>query len=93
MSDAQTHHAQVQVDLPDGLHMRPLTLIARVASGFQSDIQIGRVNQLVDAKGMLGLMTLAAENGETLDIVACGNDSEAAVMELKRLFEVNFEVP
>lgn len=70
--------------------MRPLSILAKTAQGFSSDVFLRKGNQSADAKRPLELMTLAADCGEEIWIEARGTDAEAAVSRLAALFASNF---
>ena len=74
-----------------GLHARASAKFVKVAAGFQSDIQVTRDDQTVDAMSIMGLMMLAAGPGSMIRITASGADAEAAAAALARLVETKFE--
>lgn len=76
-----------------GLHARASTRLAQLAKGFGSDVRISREDgdEKVDAKSILGLLTLGAEKGQTIRIHTCGEDAEEAMEAIIGLFERNFE--
>lgn len=80
----------VRVDLEQGLHMVPCSLIVRTAERFSCDIRIKKEDRTVNAKTMLELLTLSAENGNTLILHATGDEAREAIEALARLFETNF---
>jgi phosphocarrier protein len=82
--------ATVTVENSGGLHLRPVSLIAKTASGFESEIRIIRQGRAVDAKRTLELMTLGAAQGDELEIESSGADAEQALASILRLFEQNF---
>ncbi|HWA98375.1 MAG TPA: HPr family phosphocarrier protein [Pirellulales bacterium] len=69
----------VVVSNPNGLHARPADLVVRLASKFKSQIWIAKGPERVDAKSILGVLTLAATQGTKLDIEAAGDDAAEAV--------------
>lgn len=73
-----------------GLHMRPADTFVRVANRFGSNIQLGKGDQLVDGKSILSILTLAAEQGTDLKILAKGPDAKQAVSALAELIEKGF---
>lgn len=82
----------VVVNLEIGLHLRPISQIARVARQHQScDVRIIKEDMSVDAKNVLELMTLNAPHGTQLILEATGDSASRAVEELARLFHSNFE--
>jgi phosphocarrier protein len=74
-----------------GLHARASAKFVKVAAGFQSDIQVTRDDQTVDAMSIMGLMMLAAGPGSMIRITARGADAEDAAAALARLVETKFE--
>ncbi|QEG33301.1 HPr family phosphocarrier protein [Bythopirellula goksoeyrii] len=74
-----------------GLHARPAQLMARLALQFESIIDLVRDNQRVDAKSILHMLTLGADQGTELIIEAKGPDAEEALDALVRLVESEFE--
>ncbi len=70
--------------------MRPLTQLARAAQSYSATVTLQKGGQTVDAKRPLDLMTLAAGCGEQLQLEAAGDDADAAVEAIVRLFESDF---
>lgn len=68
-----------------GLHARPAALFVQIANKFDSDIIVFKDNQEVNGKSIMGILTLAAERGSPIEIMACGRDALEAVAELERL--------
>ena len=91
MPDACVRRAMVTVRIPEGLHLRPLTLLARVAQTFIATATLRKGAQTVDAKRPLELMTLAAACGEELELEVRGADADAAADAIIRLFEADFK--
>jgi phosphocarrier protein NPr/phosphocarrier protein len=70
-----------------GLHARPADMVARRASTFRARIEIIKGNERVDAKSVLGLLTLGAYQGVELTLCAVGEDADEAIEALVELFE------
>ena len=81
----------VTVNLENGLHLVPCSLIARMARRFPCDVRIIKGDTRVDAKNVLDLMTLNAACGTTLIVEASGDGALEATAEVARLFESGFE--
>ncbi|HEV3416319.1 MAG TPA: HPr family phosphocarrier protein [Pirellulales bacterium] len=73
-----------------GLHARPANLIMKLASQYQSRIELVKGNERVDGKSILEILTLGAEPGTSLVIEAAGPDAEAALDALAELFASKF---
>ena len=82
----------VVVSNPKGMHARPAELFSRLALQFSSDIQVIREDLRVDAKSILDVLTLGAEQGTRLVLEAKGTDAQAAIEALERLVDSDFVV-
>lgn len=83
---------QVCVRMPQGLHLRPADMLVKTACRYQSRIELMRPhdNERFDARSILSLMTIAAVQGTDLVVQASGDDCEAALVEIKQLFDDGF---
>ena len=70
-----------------GLHARPAGKIAQEAQKFASEIFLAMGEQLVDAKSILDILTLAAGRGCELQLMAKGDDAESAIDHMSKLFK------
>ena len=77
---------------PEGLHARPAELFAKLASQFESTIELIKDGQRVDAKSILDILTLAAVQGTELKLEAVGHDAVEAVDALVEMVDSNFAV-
>ena len=84
---------QVQIINKLGLHARAAAKVVHTASNYESDIFIGTDDEEVNAKSILGLLTLAATKGTPLAVRAEGDDEEDAVIALVELFAARFGEP
>lgn len=73
-----------------GLHARAAAMLVRVTSQFNSEIQIGRDGQSVNAKSILGVMTLAAAKGTTVTVSCEGPDQAKALEAVGTLIRNKF---
>lgn len=74
-----------------GIHARPATLLAQEAGKFKSEIFISKDGIEVNAKSIMGIMMIAAEQGSTLTISIKGSDEKEAAQALKNIFKKIFE--
>lgn len=81
---------EVTVTNRAGLHTRPASMIVRTASKFKSDFFIEKDGYEINGKSIIGVMTLAAEQGAKLKLVFEGEDEEEAAEALVKLFEDGF---
>jgi phosphocarrier protein len=82
--------AEVRISNKLGLHARAAAKVVHTANSFQCEIFIGTVDEEVNAKSILGLLTLAATEGTPLQVRAEGTDEEEAILALVQLFESRF---
>lgn len=73
-----------------GLHARAASKLVSCASGFSAAVWLRRGEREVNGKSIMGVLTLAAGQGTTLDVRADGPDEEAAIDALERLFTSRF---
>jgi phosphocarrier protein len=81
---------QVQIINRLGLHARAAAKLVHTANSFRSEIFVGTSEEEVNAKSILGLLTLAATKGTPLTVRAEGDDEEDAVSAVVALFEERF---
>ena len=74
----------------EGLHARPAAKIVRLASQFESEIELVKDGLDVNGKSIMGVMMLAAECGSSITIRADGPDAERAVQALAELVASGF---
>ena len=74
-----------------GLHARPATFFIQKANSYKSSIWIEREDRRVNAKSLLGVLSLGIVGGTTIKVIADGADEEAAVDALVSLVESGFE--
>ncbi len=74
-----------------GIHARPAALIVQTASKFDSTVMLRKEEEEINAKSIMGIITLGAGYNTTLTVRAEGDDEAQAVDEISRLFENRFE--
>lgn len=73
-----------------GLHTRPASMLVRTAAQFDAEVFLRRDNYEINGKSVIGVMTLAAEQGSTLTLVVEGEDEDEATEAIVELFEDGF---
>ncbi|MBU4541277.1 HPr family phosphocarrier protein [uncultured Acetobacterium sp.] len=73
-----------------GLHAKPASLFVQKANDFKSEIYIKKETTRVNAKSIMGVMILAVQKGDEIQIEATGEDEKKAVEQLKQLIEDRF---
>jgi phosphocarrier protein len=74
-----------------GIHARPSALLVQTTKNFQSNIFIEKGSDRINAKSIMGIITLGAAYGTELKIIAEGPDENEAVSAIVKLFETKFE--
>ncbi len=70
---------QITIQLENGLEARPVAMLVQVASQYDSTIYIETEGKRVNAKSIMGMMSLGMANGEALNVSADGADEQAAM--------------
>ena len=73
-----------------GLHARPATFFIQKANEFKSSIWVEKEERRVNAKSLLGVLSLGIVQGTAVTLIAEGVDEAAAVETLAELVESNF---
>jgi phosphocarrier protein len=74
-----------------GIHARPAAILVQTTKDFKCGIYFEKGHDRINAKSIMGIITLGAIYGTEIKIIAEGEDEEAAVKALVRLFESKFE--
>ena len=69
----------VTIQLSSGLEARSIAMVVQFASQYSSVIYLEKGTKSVNAKSIMGMMTLGLDNGESVTITANGQDEEAAL--------------
>ncbi len=81
---------EVTVQNSVGLHARPATFFIQRANEFKSSVWVEKDERRVNAKSLLGVLSLGIVKGSKISIIADGSDEEEAVKTLVALIESNF---
>ena len=73
----------IKSQLSGGLDARPVAMLVQVASQHESSVYIETEGKRVNAKSIMGMMSLALGTGETVKVIAEGTDEEAAVQDIE----------
>lgn len=74
-----------------GLHAKPASMFVQCANDFKSEIYIKKEATRVNAKSIMGVMILAVQKGDEIEIEAIGEDEVKAIEALKDLIERKFD--
>ncbi|MBE6859937.1 MAG: HPr family phosphocarrier protein [Ruminococcus sp.] len=81
---------EVMVKNQVGLHARPATFFIQKANEFKSSIWIEKEERRVNAKSLLGILSLGIVGGTTIKVIADGSDEQVAVDALVELVDSGF---
>ena len=81
---------EVMVQNHVGLHARPATFFIQKANEFKASIWVEKDERRVNAKSLLGVLSLGIVGGTTIRIIADGPDEEGAVESLVKLVQAGF---
>lgn len=79
----------ILIKLKNGLEARPVAHLVQEASKYESKIYLEAEGKKVNAKSIMGMMTLGLNNGEELVVTADGDDEEQAIESIDRFLSGN----
>ena len=74
----------IKIQIPTGLEARPVALLVQVASQYESDIYVENGDKKVNAKSIMGMMTLGLAAGEEVVVSAAGTDEQEAITNIEK---------
>ncbi len=74
-----------------GVHARPAAAIAKTAQKFSSDIRLSLGTMTINAKSIMGIITLGAIYKTTIKCICTGDDEEEALKAIEKLFLNRFD--
>lgn len=77
----------VTIGLASGLEARPIAMLVQIASKYDSEIIVESGEKRVNAKSIMGMMTLGLDSGEHVNVVANGADETEAMEDLEKYLE------
>ena len=82
---------EVTVTNTIGLHARPATFFIQKANTFKSSIWVEKEDRKVNAKSLLGVLSLGIAQGMTITLLADGSDEDEALQGLADLVNTGFQ--
>lgn len=79
----------ITIQIADGLEARPVAVLVQVASQFESKIYVENGDRKVNAKSIMGMMTLGLAAGESVVVSAEGSDEQAAIENIEKFLSSN----
>lgn len=80
---------EITVKIVSGFESRPVAMFVQVASRFKSNIYVAMQDKKVNAKSIMGMMSLGVLEGETLTVTADGDDEQEAIDTLEKYLTEN----
>ena len=74
----------ITIQIPSGLEARPVALLVQVASQYESEIYVESGEKKVNAKSIMGMITLGLVAGEDVTVTANGGDEEEAILNIEK---------
>lgn len=81
----------VKVKNRAGIHARPSALLVQATKDFKCSVYLEKDDGRINAKSIMGVITLGAAYGSEIKIIAEGEDEQTAVDTLAKLFDSKFE--
>jgi len=78
---------RITIKSTNGLHASLASKIVQLVGRYDANIQIQYEDIMIDAKSILGLLSLAVPQGENIEVIADGADSSKAIEEIQKLLE------
>lgn len=75
---------KMTIKLPNGLEARPAALLVQVASQYESSVYVESEDKKINAKSIMGMMTLGLAAGEEIQITVDGKDEEDAMENIEK---------
>ena len=75
---------EIRIGLSSGLEARPAAMLVQVASQYESSIYVESEEKRVNAKSIMGMMTLGLDAGEEITLSANGDDENAAMESIEQ---------
>ena len=77
------------IEIKTGLEARPVAVFVQIASQFESSIYVEHDSKKVNAKSIMGMMTLGLPAGEKVTVSADGSDEEDAIKKIEDYLNSN----
>lgn len=74
---------------PEGIHARPAGVLVKQAAGYACAVKIAKDGREVDAKRIMGVMSLGVKCGMEVTVKCDGEDEDKAIAELESFFKEN----
>ena len=79
----------IVINIPNGLEARPVALLVQVASRFESSVYVETGDKKVNAKSIMGMMSMGLKSGDEVTISINGEDEEVAMENIEKYLTGN----
>ncbi len=74
----------ITINIPSGMEARPIALMVQVASQFESSVYVEVGDKKVNAKSIMGMMSLTISEGDSVTVITKGSDEEEAMVKIEK---------
>lgn len=74
----------MKIQLKNGLEARPVAVLVQIANQHESTIHIEAMGKRVNAKSIMGMMSLGINSGEEINVIADGKDEEEVISNIEK---------
>ena len=78
---------EIVINIPNGLEARPVAQLVQVASQFESSIHVECEDKKINAKSIMGMMSLGLASGDKIFVSADGPDEKEAIKNIEKYFK------
>lgn len=75
---------EIMINIPNGLEARPVALLVQVASQYESSIYVESNDKRVNAKSIMGMMSMGISSGEKVIVTVDGPDEKVAIDNIEK---------
>ncbi len=75
---------EITIRLENGLEARPVAMLVQVASKYDSSVYLEAGDKRVNAKSIMGMMSLGLDTGEKVNVIVDGSDEAAALEDIEK---------
>lgn len=75
---------KIVIKIPTGLEARPVALLVQVASQYESNVYVECEEKRINAKSIMGMMSLGLPAGEEINVIVDGVDEETAMENIEK---------
>ncbi|WP_066711890.1 HPr family phosphocarrier protein [Clostridium sp. Marseille-P299] len=75
---------KIVIKIPTGLEARPVALLVQVASQYESNVYVECEEKKINAKSIMGMMSLGLPAGEEINVIVDGVDEEVAMLNIEK---------